>query len=219
MSNMDGEKAQHLAAYASRRGWDYLRVDMSGHGRSEGRFEHGTIGQWRQDALLALDQAPRRPVILVGSSIGGWIALLAALDRPAQVAGLLLVAPAPDMTRRVVRNLPADGRAALQEHGVWLRPSLYGAPISVTRRMLDDGERHCLLDAPIELSCPVRILHGQQDADVPWQDSLRLAEQLRSPDVQVTLLKHGNHRLSRPNELSLMTRTLDDLRRIVTESI
>ncbi len=218
MSNMDGEKAQHLADHASRRGWDYLRLDMSGHGRSEGRFEHGTMGQWRQDTLLALDQVARKPVILVGSSIGGWLALLAALDRPSQVAGLLLIAPAPDMTRRVAWNLPAEAHAALQKHGVWLRPSLYGAPIPVTRRMLDDGEFHCLLDAPIELSCPIRILHGQQDADVPWQGSLTLAGQLQSPDVQVTLLKHGNHRLSRPDELSLMTRTLDSLRKTVVES-
>ena len=213
MSDMEGEKARYLADHAATRGWDFLRLDLSGHGRSEGAFEDCTISRWRDDALLALDHIGSRPVILVGSSLGGWIALLAALARPAQVAALLLVAPAPDMTERLAESLPDEAVAALRRHGVWQRPSAYGAPIPITQRMLDDGNRHCLLDRPIALSCPVRILHGQQDADVPWQGSLKLAERLQSPDVETILLKHGDHRLSRPHELALLARTLDALRK------
>jgi pimeloyl-ACP methyl ester carboxylesterase len=218
MSDMDGDKAQALSGHVRARGWEFLRLDLSGHGRSEGAFESSTISQWRDDALLALDRLVSRPALLVGSSIGGWIALLLALARPAQVAGLLLVAPAPDMTRRVGDALPHQAREALREHGVWLRPSRYGAPIPITRHMLADGNQLCLMDAPIALSCPVRILHGQMDPDVPWRDSLRLAERLQSPDVETILLKHGDHRLSRPHELALMLRTLDALREAATSA-
>ena len=212
MSHMEGEKARFLSGHARARGWDYLRLDLSGHGRSEGDFAACTISQWRDDVLLALDRLTSAPVILVGSSIGGWIALLVALARPGHVAGLLLIAPAPDMTRRVAAALPQEARDALRCCGVWLRPSRYGAPIPVTQRMLDDGDRLCLLDGPIALSCPVRILHGQLDPDVPWRGSLQLAERLQSADVQTILLKHGDHRLSRPHELALTASVLDRLR-------
>ncbi len=221
-SDMEGEKARHLRDHAVARGTAITRLDLSGHGRSDGVFEACTVSQWRDDALLALDQpgSPPGPArsVLVGSSIGGWIALLAALARPQRVAGLLLIAPAPDMTRRVREALPPAGREALRRHGVWLRPSRYGAPVPITRRMLEDGDRLCLLDGPIALSCPVRILHGQMDADVPWQDSLRLAERLRSPDVRVMLLKHGDHRLSSPEQLTLLSETLDALLRDAARS-
>ncbi len=217
MSDMEGDKARHVRDHAVARGIAITRLDLSGHGRSEGAFEACTVSRWRDDALLVLDQGCDDPgagrSILVGSSIGGWIALLAALARPRQVAGLLLIAPAPDMTRRVAQALPPQAREALRRDGVWLRPSRYGAPIPITARMIEDGERLCLLDAPIALSCPVRILHGQDDQDVPWQDSLRLAERLRSPDVRTTLLKQGDHRLSSPDQLALLTETLDALLR------
>ena len=215
MSDMEGEKARALAAHARERGWEFLRLDLSGHGRSEGDFTDGTVSGWCDDVLLALDQRLAGPVILVGSSIGGWIALLATLARPAHIAGLLLIAPAVDMTRRVRAALADDAREALRERGVWLRPSRYGAAIPITRRMLDDGDRLCLLDRPIPLACPVRILHGQRDPDVPWQDSLRLAEALQSNDVQTVLLKDGDHRLSKPDELALLLRMLDALRGVV----
>ena len=218
-SDMEGEKARHVRDHAVARGTAITRLDLSGHGRSEGAFEACTVSQWRDDALLVLDQPGDGPgdqpgpgrSILVGSSIGGWIALLAALARPQRVAGLLLVAPAPDMTRRVGDALTPAAREALRRHGVWLRPSRYGPAIPITRRMLEDGERLCLLDAPIAISCPVRILHGQMDADVPWQDSLRLAERLQSPDVRTILLKQGDHRLSSPEQLALLAETLDGL--------
>jgi pimeloyl-ACP methyl ester carboxylesterase len=215
-SDMEGDKARALSAQARARGWEFLRLDLSGHGRSEGAFENGTIGQWRDDALLALDQIDSRPVILVGSSIGGWIALLLAVAHPERIAALLLVAPAPDMTRRVGDTLPHEAREALREHGVWMRPSRYGAPIPITRRMLEDGNRLCVMDKPIPVSCPVRILHGQRDPDVPWRDSLRLAGQLQSPDVETILLKTGDHQLSQPRELALMGRTLAALREAAT---
>jgi pimeloyl-ACP methyl ester carboxylesterase len=216
MSDMEGDKARTLSAHGRERGWEFLRLDLSGHGRSGGAFETCTIGQWRDDALLALDRLASPPAILVGSSIGGWIALLLALARPARVAGMLLVAPAPDMTRRVSDTLPREAREALRKHGVWMRPSRYGAPIPITRRMLEDGDRFCLMDQPIPLSCPVRILHGQSDPDVPWRDSLRIAEQLQSADVQTILLKNSDHRLSQPHELALMRHILDELRDTAT---
>ena len=215
MSHMEGEKARFLSRHARAQGWDYLRLDLSGHGRSEGAFEDCTIGQWRDDVLLALGRLAPGPVILVGSSIGGWIALLAALAQPGRVAGLLLIAPAPDMTRRVAASLPQEARDLLRRDGVWRRPSRYGEPIPITRRMLEDGERLCLLDAPIALSCPVRILHGQHDPDVPWRGSLQLAERLQSTDVQTLLLKHGDHRLSHPRDLALTATVLGQLREAV----
>ena len=215
MSHMQGEKASFLSRRARAEGWDYLRLDLSGHGRSEGAFRNCTISRWRDDVLLALDRHAAAPVILVGSSIGGWIALLVALARPERIAGLLLIAPAPDMTRRVAAALPHEARAALERDGVWLRPSRYGEPIPVTRRMLDDGERLCLLDGPIALSCPARILHGQLDPDVPWQGSLQLAARLQSTDVQTILLKHGDHRLSHPRDLALTAAILGQLRETV----
>jgi pimeloyl-ACP methyl ester carboxylesterase len=217
MSHMQGEKARFLSRHARTEGWDCLRLDLSGHGRSEGALEACSIGGWRDDVLLALDRHLPQRAILVGSSIGGWIALLAALARPERVAGLLLIAPAPDMTRRVAASLPREAREALAREGVWLLPSRYGVSILVTRHMLDDGERLCLLDGPIALSCPVRILHGQLDPDVPWQGSLRLAECLRSADVQTILLKQGDHRLSRPHELALLIRSLGALRDTVRD--
>lgn len=213
MSTMNGEKAQHLAADAKAHGREFLRYDASGHGGSGGRFIDGTIGGWLGDALLVLDRVRASKVVLVGSSIGGWLALLLAIARPETVSGLLLVAPAPDMTRRVLAQLPPDARHRLAEDGVWHRPSRYGEAIPITRGMLDDGERHCLLDAPIAIGCQVRILHGQQDADVPWEGSLRLANLLAATDVHLTLVKDGDHRLSRPADLALMSQALEALGR------
>jgi len=211
-SDMEGDKARALSGQARARGWEFLRLDLSGHGRSEGAFENGTIGQWRDDALLAPRPtrcAARDPGRLVDRRLDR---AAAALARPERIAGLLLVAPAPDMTRRVGGSLPHEAREALRAHGVWMRPSRYGAPIPITRRMLEDGNRFCVMDKPIPISCPVRILHGQRDPDVPWRDSLRLAGQLQSSDVETILLKTGDHRLSQPHELALMWRTLAALR-------
>lgn len=203
-SDMGGTKAQYLADALPGAGHGFVRFDYRGCGRSQGDFEAATIGAWLQDALDVIDHVTTGPLILVGSSMGGWIALLAALARPERVRGLALIAPAPDFTERLLRpNLPPEAHAALAEHGVWLRPSAYGdGPYPITQTLLDEARAHLLLDAPIPLDIPVRILHGQQDGDVPFALSLELAERLTSADVDITLIKAGDHRLSTPADLA-----------------
>lgn len=201
-SDMDGTKAAHLHAAAERDGRGFLRFDYRGCGRSEGRFEEGTIGGWRDDALAMIDHLGG-PVLLVGSSMGGWIALLCALARPERVKGLALVAPAPDFTERLMKpSLPPEALAALSRDGVWNRPSAYGdGPYPITQALLDEARAHLLLDRPIPFGGPVRILHGMEDPDVPWRLSLDIAERLTSRDVSVTLVKAGDHRLSTSADL------------------
>ena len=208
-SDMQGAKAAEVAGLCAARGTACLRLDYAGHGASGGRFEDGTVGGWAEDALHLVDRLTEGPLVLVGSSMGGWIALLTALARPGRVAGLVGLAAAPDFTERLMWNamLPAE-RAELLREGVVFASSEYGAPLPITRALIEDGRRHLLLDAPIPLACPVRLLHGQLDRDVPWETSLRLSERLASPDVQVTLVKDGDHRLSRPADLALLRQAL-----------
>ncbi len=213
-SDMTSTKAEELSAFCGAQGRAFLRFDYSGHGASGGRFEDGTIGRWAEDAAVALDRLTEGPQVLVGSSMGGWIALLLALRRPGRVAALVGIAAAPDFTARMAEELPADAREAIAREGVWLRPSEYGAPYPITRALLEDGERHLLLrggGGPIPLSVPVRLLHGQRDPDVPWELSLRVAAAVAAEDVQVALVKDGDHRLSRPQDLALLRRTLSAL--------
>jgi pimeloyl-ACP methyl ester carboxylesterase len=208
-SDMTGSKATALAAYCAASGQAFLRFDYSGHGASGGRFIDGTIGRWTKDSLAVIDQLTEQDIILVGSSMGGWIGLLVALARPERVRGLLGIAAAPDFTETLMWDamLPAE-QAALMRDGLMMIPSQYGDPTPITRALIEDGRTHKLLHAPIALDCPVRLLHGQNDPDVPWQTALRLAEQLASADVQVMLIKDGDHRLSRPADLALLTRIL-----------
>jgi pimeloyl-ACP methyl ester carboxylesterase len=210
-SDMNGSKALDLAEFCTGRGQAMLRLDYSGHGESGGRFEDGTIGRWTQDALEVIDQSVG-DLILVGSSMGGWIALLVALARPKRVAGLVGIAAAPDFTERLMWQAmtPAE-RATLQRDGVLQVPSQYGDAYPVTLRLIEEGREHLLLGAPIELSCPVRLLHGQQDPDVPWELALTTAAAITGADVQVTLVKDGDHRLSRPEDLALLRRILSPL--------
>ncbi|HEX4262680.1 MAG TPA: alpha/beta hydrolase [Acetobacteraceae bacterium] len=204
-SDMRGEKATMLAAFCAAHGQACLRFDYSGHGASGGRFEDGTIGRWAADAVAAIDALSAGPVLLVGSSMGGWIALLTALARPERVACLVGIAAAPDFTEALIWAALGSGkRAALMQHGSVALPSAHGEPMTLTRALIEDGRRHLLLDRPIPLACPVRLLHGQRDADVPWATALRLSEQLAGADVQVTLVKDGDHRLSRPADLALL---------------
>ena len=212
-SDMTGTKAEDLSAYCAAEGRAFLRFDYSGHGASGGRFEDGTIGRWAEDAASALDRLTEGPQVLVGSSMGGWIALLLALRRPERVAALVGVAAAPDFTARIIEALPADAREAIAREGVWRRPSAYGDPYPITRALLEDGERHMLLrnGRPLPISAPVRLLHGQRDPDVPWELSLRVAEAVAGDDVRVVLVKDGDHRLSRPADLALLRRTLASL--------
>jgi pimeloyl-ACP methyl ester carboxylesterase len=207
-SDMQGAKAQALAAWCAARGRAFLRFDYSGHGASGGRFEDGTIGRWLADALAVFDALTEGPQILVGSSMGGWLALLLARARPGRLAGLVGLAAAPDFTARMGPLLPSEAKAALASHGVWHRPSAYGEPTPITAALLAEGGHHLLLGGPIPLEAPVRLLHGQCDPDVPWSLALDIAAAVTTPDVQVVLVKDGDHRLSRPADLSLLLRTV-----------
>ncbi len=209
-SDMTGTKAAFLEAWCRARGQAFLRFDYTGHGASAGRFEDGTIGAWSADALAVLDRLTEGPVILVGSSMGGWAMLNVALARPDRVAALVGIAAAPDFTEDLLWDRwDAERRATLLFDGVVREPNPYDpAGYAYTRALIEDGRRHLRLRAPIPLACPVRLLHGQRDDAVPWQTSLRLAECLAAGDVQVTLIKDGDHRLSREADLSLLGRTL-----------
>jgi pimeloyl-ACP methyl ester carboxylesterase len=211
-SDMGGEKADALAALSAARGQAMLRFDCSGHGASGGDFADGTIGRWRDDALAVIDALAPGPLLLAGSSMGGWLALLVALARPRRVRALVGIAAAPDFTEtQMWQAMTPDERATLLRDGRLIAPGAYGDPYPLTRALIEEGRHHLLLAAPIRLACPVRLLHGQQDADVPWQTALRLAERIEGADVQVTLIKDGEHRLSRPRDLALLGRTVGAL--------
>jgi pimeloyl-ACP methyl ester carboxylesterase len=205
MSDMTGDKATMLAAFAEAQGRACLRLDYSGHGASGGRFEVGSIGRWTEDALFLIDRLTTGPIVLVGSSMGGWIALLVALARPARVRALVGIAAAPDFTEDLIwPSLPEPARAKLLRDGVLRIPGAYGREQVIALGLIEDGRRHLVLRGPIALTCPVRLLHGQMDADVPWQTALRIAERVQSDDVQIALIKDGGHRLSRPQDLTAL---------------
>jgi pimeloyl-ACP methyl ester carboxylesterase len=208
-SDMNGNKATALAVFCEQRGQAMLRFDYSGHGASGGRFEDGTIGTWSADALTAIDRLTEGPLVLIGSSMGGWIALLSALARRERVAGLIGIAAAADFTETLMwPALSFEQRAALLKSGIIHRPSRYGDPTPITRALIEDGRNHLVLTGPIPLDCPVRLLHGQADPDVPSEMALRIADKLAGSDVQVILVKDGDHRLSRPRDLAVLRRTL-----------
>ena len=208
-SDMTGDKATALASFCASRGQAMLRFDYSGHGASGGRFEDGTIGTWTRDALTVLDRLTKGKLILIGSSMGGWIALLAALRRPERIAAIVGIAAAPDFTEQLMWNaMTFDERARLTRDGILQIPSQYGDPTPVTRALIEDGRTHLLLDNPIMLDCKIRLLHGQADPDVPWELALRIAARLTSQDVEIVLIKDGDHRLSRPRDLEVLLRTV-----------
>ncbi len=211
-SDMTGQKALALEAFCRKRGLSFLRFDYTGHGQSEGDFLDGTIETWRRDSLDVLDRLTQGRLILVGSSMGGWMMLLTALARRERVAGLVGIAAAPDFTEELMwPNMAEPVRRALQEKGVIYRPSAYGDPYPITLGLIETGRRHLLLDKPIPLTCPVRLIHGMKDPDVPWQTSARLAERLDATDVAVTLIKEGGHRLSEPGEIACIEAALEEL--------
>jgi pimeloyl-ACP methyl ester carboxylesterase len=213
MSDMTGTKALALEAFARRSGRDFLRFDYRGHGRSSGRFEEFTIGDWRDDALAALDELTEGPQILVGSSMGGWIMLLAALARPQRIAGLVGIATAADFTEDLIwaRATP-EQREILRRDGYIDRPSDYSEdPYRITLRLIEEGRDHLLLAKPVPITCPVRLIHGMKDFDVPWQTSLKLAEALVGDDVEVILVKEAAHRLSEAEDLARLERTIEAL--------
>jgi pimeloyl-ACP methyl ester carboxylesterase len=211
-SDMTGDKATALAALCAERGVGMLRFDYSGHGASGGDFVDGTIGAWAADALAAIDGLTTGRLILVGSSMGGWIALLTALARPERLAGLVGIAAAPDFTQLLMwESMMPSERATLERDGVLYVPSQYGDPTPITLRLIRDGATHVVLGGRMAISCPVRLLHGQADPDVPWQTALRIAEQVETVDVRVILVKDGDHRLSRAADLALLRQTVGAL--------
>jgi pimeloyl-ACP methyl ester carboxylesterase len=211
-SDMTGAKATALEQATVARGGAYLRLDYSGHGQSEGRFTDGTIGDWFADALAVFDAMTTGPQIVVGSSMGGWMALLLARARPAQVKAIVGIAAAPDFTTRLMsEELTPEQRETLLRDKVLYRPSDYGDPMPITLKLVEDGNRHLLLDRPVPFTGPVRLLHGQHDPDVPWQIALRVAAAMESDDVRVILVKDGDHRLSRPQDIQLIIETVEGL--------
>ncbi len=212
-SNMAGTKALALEAHCAATGRACTRFDYRGHGESDGAFTDGTIGGWLEDTLAVLDQVALGPVVLVGSSMGAWIALLAARSRPDRIKGMVLVAPAVDFTEALIwERLPANDRAILERDGVWLRESDYiDEPDRITLGLIEEGRNHLLFGQPIPFNGPVRILHGMEDETVPWQFATRTAESLTGADVIVTLVKDGDHRLSDKKNLSRLMGAVDEV--------
>ena len=209
MSDMEGGKATALDSWGEAEGRAMIRLDYRGCGSSGGGFEDFGLADWLEDVLAVIDEVVQGPVVLVGSSMGGWLMLLAALARPERVAALVGIAPAPDFTSW---GFTDEQKRAIREEGRLVETIPYGEqPYVTTRRFWESGESLLLLGAEVAIDCPVRLLHGQADGDVPWGISLKLAERLRSPDVRVSLIKDGDHRLSRPQDIALLTATVAEL--------
>jgi pimeloyl-ACP methyl ester carboxylesterase len=208
-SDMKGTKAEALARWAAEQGRACVRFDYSGHGESEGAVTDGTIGRWLEEGLAVFDACGRGPWVVVGSSMGGWIALLMLhalrqrAETAARVAGLVLIAPAVDFTEILMwQKFPRQVKREIEEKGVWARPSAYSdKPYLITRRLIEEGRNHLLLGGMIEPGCPVHILQGVQDPDVPWNHAVELVSRIARDDVVLTLVKDGDHRLSRPEDI------------------
>jgi len=211
-SDMTGSKAQALADWATSEARDFLRFDYFGHGVSSGDFASGTISHWREDVLAVLDELTSGPVVLIGSSMGGWLACLAALARPERVKSMVLIAPAADFTDKLMQpSLGPEALLAIEQDGHWMRPSDYGDEgYPITKALIEDGCQWSILPGPVAIDCPVRILQGGQDPDVPWAHALALAQALMGPDVVFTLIRDGDHRLSRTQDIARLIATLSD---------
>ncbi|MEE2859910.1 MAG: alpha/beta fold hydrolase [Pseudomonadota bacterium] len=217
-SDMQGTKAVHLQDWARARGRAFLRFDYSGHGESGGRFEDGCIGDWCEDAISAIEALTEGPQLLVGSSMGGWISLLIARSMPRRMAGLVTIAAAPDFTERGFwAGFSENHRAALMRDGQVPVPSEYGEPLVITRRLIEDGRRHLVLDQPLHLPFPVRMLQGTADEDVPASWSQDLLNHTTGPDIRLTLVKGADHRFSTPDCLRLITDSVEALVQKVSE--
>jgi pimeloyl-ACP methyl ester carboxylesterase len=217
MSDMNGAKASYLDCYAAVRGRAYLRFDAFGHGASSGDWNVATVGRWRADAVAVIDALTEGPQIVVGSSLGGWIMVLAALDRPARIAALVGIAAAPDATETLMwqRFSPAIRAKIIGDGHVDLPSPYSAAPYRFTRRLIEEGRRHLVMDKPLPIECPIRLCHGMEDRDVPWQTSLGLLQHVSGTDVALTLVKGGDHRLSRPGDLERLAGILDALTEVV----
>jgi pimeloyl-ACP methyl ester carboxylesterase len=216
-SDMKGTKAVALDQWAEAHGRACVRFDYSGHGESGGAFGDGTIGKWLQEALAVFDACCKGRQIVIGSSMGGWIALLLARELlrrqsgAASLAGLVLIAPAPDFTEALLwKELSKEARKQIEQQGQWLRPSDYGEPYPITKDLIEDGRQHLLLNGSIEVGCPVRIFQGRQDPDVPWQHAMTLVSHMPSDDVVLTMIQDGDHRLSRPQDISRILAAVEE---------
>lgn len=208
-SDMSGSKAVAIEAWARETGRACLRFDYAGCGESGGAFEDGTLAGWRDDALAMIDRVIEGPVVLAGSSMGGWIMLLVALARPERVVGLVGIAAAPDFTDW---GFTAEQKMTLLTEGRLEEESQYSPePTVTTRAFWTSGEANRVMHGPIDLDVPVRLLHGQRDPDVPWERSVALAGLIGSDDVQTWLVKDGDHRLSRPQDIVLILRAIEDV--------
>jgi len=208
-SDMQGTKAIALDAWATERNRACVRFDYSGHGESGGDFIDGTIGRWLEESVAVFEEFCAGPQVVIGSSMGGWLALLLARELArrqatrASLAGLVLIAPAPDFTEELMwKSFSPQARQDIEIRGVWLRPSEYGEPYPITRHLIEEGRRHLMLGSAIEVGCPVRILQGAQDPDVPWRHAFALAHRLPADDVVLTMIQDGDHRLSRPQDIA-----------------
>ena len=211
-SDMSGTKAQALADWAQQTGRAFVRFDYFGHGESTGDFVDGTISRWRDDSLAVIDELTAGQLILVGSSMGGWLSCLATLVRPDRVKALLLIAPAADFTSKLMApEMTEADKADLESTGVWMRPSAYGEPYPITKALLDDGAKWSIIPGPIPLNKPLWILQGGRDPDVPWRHALALSEAVVSEDAVFTLIRDGDHRLSRPQDIARMIATIEEL--------
>ena len=216
-SDMEGGKATHLHGWAIEEGRPFIRFDYFGHGESSGRFRGGTISRWAQDTAQIIDDLTKGDVILIGSSMGGWAALLAAMARPNRVKALLLIAPAPDFTEKLMwANWSPAQRETLTRDGILYEPSDYDQPYEYSRELIEDGRKNQILDAPINFTGPVRILQGARDDVVPWQYSQQIMDVITSQDIDYTLVKDGDHSLSTSADLARLIRTAKELCRIVS---
>lgn len=216
-SDMKGTKALALDAWAAERGRACVRFDYSGHGESGGQFVDGTISRWLEESVAVFSQFCTGPQIVVGSSMGGWMALLLARALAkhagkAAMAGMVLIAPAPDFTEDLMwRGFSPEIRLTIETEGVWMRPSEYGEPYPITKALIEDGRHHLLLRGAITTGCPVRILQGAQDPDVPWQHAFALAHRLPADDVVLTMIQDGDHRLSRPQDITRILAAVSEM--------
>ena len=214
MSDMDGGKALAVEEFCKKRGNAFLRFDCQGHGQSDGLFKDGTIERWSNDTVHMLDQLCKGPQILVGSSMGGWNMLLSAIKRPERIVGLLGIAAAPDFTEDLMMNdLSAEQLKTVETQGYVEIPNCYddGEPYVISKVLLDNGRENLILRKQIPLYIPVRLIHGMKDDDVPWQTALRIQQMMQSDDVEITLVKNGDHRLSEEHDLDRLRTTLEQL--------
>ncbi|MDH5188177.1 MAG: alpha/beta hydrolase [Rhodospirillaceae bacterium] len=220
-SDMNGTKAIALENWCKNEGRQFLRFDYTGHGQSSGRFEDGTISDWARDAIFAIENLSKGPVVLVGSSMGGWIMLLAALKVSSRIKGLLGLAAAPDFTQDMMERELSDAQISqMQKNGRIEIENCYdhGDPYIITKALIDDGKNNLVLQQSINISIPLRLIQGMKDADVPWQTALRIQEKITSDDVEIQFIKNGNHRLSEASDLNRMTATLDGLLKTIEET-